>query len=93
MKSFPGERLSVESRGYNELEDNPRVPCRQSKFRGLKMSDTHIEDQTWGVWRQDDNGNQFLVESGLDKETALRLMKEYENRKHKQVYWRSHNKV
>ena len=51
------------------------------------MSDPQPDDAAWSVWRQDDNGNQFLVESGLDQESAQELMETYEKRAHKQVYW------
>ncbi len=41
----------------------------------------------WSVWRQDDNGNRFLVESGLSRDTARRTASEFERRGHKQTYW------
>jgi hypothetical protein len=44
-------------------------------------------DQTWTVHRQDDNGNRFVVETGLSREAAGRLVAELEGRGHKQVYW------
>jgi hypothetical protein len=43
--------------------------------------------QTWTVHRQDDNGNRFVVETGLAKEDAERLVAELEARGHKQYYW------
>jgi hypothetical protein len=42
---------------------------------------------TWTVRRQDDNGNQFVVETGLSREEAERLVAMYESRGHKQLYW------
>ncbi len=42
------------------------------------------------VWRLDDNGNEFLVRGCLTEEEALRLVREYEARGHKQAYWISH---
>ena len=41
----------------------------------------------WEVWRQDDNGNRFVVQTGLSREDAERLVVEFESRGHKQVYW------
>jgi O-acetyl-ADP-ribose deacetylase (regulator of RNase III) len=41
----------------------------------------------WELWRQDDGGNQFLIESFSTREAAERMMKVYEDRGHKQVYW------
>ncbi len=43
--------------------------------------------QTWAIWRTDDNGNTFLVRSGLTHPEALRLVAEFEARGHKQLYW------
>ena len=43
--------------------------------------------QTWGVWRQGDDGNAFLVEQGLTREAAEELVATFEARKHKQIYW------
>jgi hypothetical protein len=41
----------------------------------------------WTVLRQDDNGNRFIVESGLSRAEAERLVKVFEARGHKQLYW------
>lgn len=41
----------------------------------------------WAVHRQDDNGNRFLVATGLSRVEAERLSAELESRGHKQVYW------
>jgi hypothetical protein len=38
------------------------------------------------VWRQDDNGNRFVVERHLSRDEAERLAAEFEARGHKQVY-------
>lgn len=42
---------------------------------------------TWTVHRQDDNGNRFIVETGLSREDAERLVDLFERRGHKQTYW------
>jgi hypothetical protein len=42
---------------------------------------------TWAVHRQDDNGNRDVVETGLSREEAERLVAKLEARGHKQVYW------
>ena len=44
-------------------------------------------ERVWSVWRQDDNGNQFLVRSGLDRDAAEKLVAELESHRHKQHYW------
>jgi hypothetical protein len=41
----------------------------------------------WTVWRQDDNGNHFRVQSGLSHEEARSMAEELEKRGHKQFYW------
>jgi hypothetical protein len=42
---------------------------------------------TWTVHRQDDNGNRFVVQTGLTRAEAERLAAEFEAKGHKQVYW------
>jgi hypothetical protein len=44
-------------------------------------------DTAWAVHRQDDNGNRFVVATGLSREDAERLVRVYEARGHKQWYW------
>ena len=44
-------------------------------------------DASWAVHRQDDNGNRFVVETGLSRKEAERIVEMYERRGHKQVYW------
>lgn len=46
-----------------------------------------VPQQTWAVYRQDDNGNRFVVNTRLRREEAERLVAEFEARGHKQVYW------
>jgi hypothetical protein len=42
---------------------------------------------TWTVYRQDDHGNRFAVQKRLSRGEAERLVKEFEARGHKQLYW------
>ncbi len=49
------------------------------------MSDDR--DVSWSVWRQDDNGNEFKIESGLSESDARSIVEEFERRGHKQMYW------
>lgn len=39
------------------------------------------------LWRQDDNGHKFLIETFPCKADAVRAMKEFEAKLHKQTYW------
>ncbi|GGN72160.1 hypothetical protein GCM10010112_40150 [Actinoplanes lobatus] len=44
-------------------------------------------DIRWVVWRQDDNGNRFVVARFTDRAEAEELAAEMESRGHKQLYW------
>jgi hypothetical protein len=41
----------------------------------------------WVVFRQDDHGHRFVVESGLSQQAAERMGAEFEAKGHKQLYW------
>jgi hypothetical protein len=41
----------------------------------------------WEVWRQDDNGNKFVIASDLSKADADELCAKMTARGHKQMYW------
>jgi hypothetical protein len=58
-------------------------PDRSKPIRGESTD----PPETWRVRRQDDNGNQFTMETGLNREEAERLVALYESRGHKQLYW------
>jgi hypothetical protein len=53
----------------------------------LKHLSDNICDRKYAVLRQDDNGNQFVVEAGLSRDEAERLAHDLEARGHKQLYW------
>ena len=46
-----------------------------------------LEFPTWSVWRQDDNGNRFVVEANMTEARARSMVSELEARGHKQTYW------
>ncbi|NJM52367.1 MAG: hypothetical protein HC846_02610 [Blastocatellia bacterium] len=46
-----------------------------------------IKFQPHELWRQDDNGHKFLIETFPCKADAVRAMREFEIRLHKQTYW------
>jgi hypothetical protein len=48
---------------------------------------TETYEPKYSIWRQDDNGNIFLVKDSLTEPGALRLVREYERKGHKQTYW------
>jgi len=39
------------------------------------------------LWRQDDNGNRFLIDAYPDRTTAEKRMTELVRHPHKQIYW------
>lgn len=41
----------------------------------------------WSVWRQDDNGQRYLVSRGHARRDAERACAEFEAKGHKQLYW------
>ena len=47
----------------------------------------------WELWRQDDGGNQYLVERYATREDAEHEMRVFEGRGHRQVYWVRHHPV
>jgi hypothetical protein len=42
---------------------------------------------SWSVWRQDDNGNHFLVQDGLGYDEAKSTVESFTAKGHKQYYW------
>jgi 2'-5' RNA ligase len=50
-------------------------------------------DTTWIVHRQDDNGNQFVVQTGLSQEEAERFVAVFTSRGHKQFCWAERDEV
>jgi hypothetical protein len=53
----------------------------------LTCFDEKIKLQPHELWRQDDNGHKFLIETFLCRADAVKAMKEFEARLHKQTYW------
>jgi hypothetical protein len=45
------------------------------------------EFPTWAVWRQDDAGNEYLVEANLTESRAREMVSDFDARGHKQGYW------
>ncbi len=62
-----------------------------SKGEMMKFTDSEAvprkNEPIWSVWRKDDHGSTFLVKSGLTEADALKLVKEYQSKGHKQTYW------
>ena len=50
-------------------------------------------NNTWSVWRMDDNGQYFEITSGISFQDAQRMVAEYELKGHKQYYWAKPSKL
>ncbi|MEV4276363.1 hypothetical protein [Actinoplanes xinjiangensis] len=46
-----------------------------------------MTEAAWVVWRQDDNGNRFVVTTRAVRAEAEEVAAEMEARGHKQLYW------
>jgi hypothetical protein len=55
--------------------------------RVFKAEYLALLNDSWTVWRLDDNGNRFAVKSGLPYQQAKALAAELEAKGHKQFYW------
>lgn len=53
----------------------------------LNWFDENIKLQPHELRRQDDNGHKFLIETFPCKADAVKAMREFESRLHKQTYW------
>jgi len=51
------------------------------------VEDGQQTHHSWALWRQDDNGNRFLVSVKETREEAQKLQDSYEKRGHKQCYF------
>lgn len=54
---------------------------------GVQPKQGTAMESNWAVYRQDDNGNKYLVEKGLTRDAAEKLAAELESHGHKQLYW------
>lgn len=48
---------------------------------------THVGARLFLLWRQDDNGNRFLVGTYVSEEAALAIMVKLTRIPHRQIYW------
>jgi hypothetical protein len=83
LAAQPGEKCITRTRleNYYELAQNECVDERPGTER------QKTGGPSWSVWRQDDNGNLFMVRGGLTEQAALTLLRSLEREGHKQTYW------
>jgi hypothetical protein len=48
-----------------------------------------MTETNWQLWRQDDNGNRFLVAEFDSREAAELRLAELTRSQHRQIYWTS----
>jgi hypothetical protein len=65
----------------------PHCSRRQAQCLLVAVQDNGFVVDEWVVWRQDDNGNRYVVRRLPTLEEAERLAAELEARGHKQLYW------
>jgi hypothetical protein len=53
----------------------------------VAVQDNGFVVDEWVVWRQDDNGNRYVVRRLASRAAAEKLAAELEARGHKQLYW------
>lgn len=56
-------------------------------LRDLDTADDFKSKNACSLWRQDDNGNRFCIETDLTEEDALRKAQAFEDLGHKQMFW------
>lgn len=81
------KRLSIQP-GFKDFPDHffiDEYEIDQDNWCEGFAAKTH--EPKYSVWRQDDNGNIFLVKDRLTEIEAFRLVREYERKGHKQTYW------
>ncbi len=54
---------------------------------GLPIELADLQSDRFVVWRQDDNGNRVRMREGLSLSEAETVVREFEARGHKQMYW------
>ena len=48
---------------------------------------------SWSVWRQDDNGNRFLMKANVTQSEASGAVDHYQSLGHKQHYWAENSRM
>ncbi len=64
----------------------------KANIRRRRGAHSDKSEAVWSVWRQDDNGNIFLVRDSLTEPDARKLVHELEEEGHKQTYWVKENR-
>lgn len=59
-------------------------PTGSHVARGIEQAP---DQEAWVLWRQDDNGSQFVVARFRSREAAGQAANAFESRRHKQTYW------
>lgn len=72
------------------VEGAENVPTKRGRYAKTRARDLTMGQQerreTWELWREDDNGNRFLIARGSHEDLEQRRL-QFEARGHKQRYW------
>lgn len=71
---------------------NVEEPALVQGLEAMRRAAAH-RGWTWVLWRQDDNGNTFVVTTFESPEAAESARRSYEARGHKQRYWVEQKKI
>ncbi|HZS08816.1 MAG TPA: GNAT family N-acetyltransferase [Blastocatellia bacterium] len=84
---------AVQRYGAHRFYLRKRMEITSHHF-SLKLSEVSVTPpgMKWTLWRQDDNGHRFPVESFPTRHEAEAVLREFEARHHKQTYWLEENK-
>ncbi len=91
-KILEGELLDAGDKA-SEIELLRTVAARSGikwghdEFGWWAVTPKNRKGNNWSVWRQDDNGNKFIVGDNLSEEKAAKLAQELEATGRKQTYW------
>ncbi len=78
---------------------DPKLRCNQRaqqitcRYLARVLADSNPADRGFELWRMDDNGNEFLMETFANRELAEKQRHLFEARGHKQIYWTKPKRV
>jgi L-amino acid N-acyltransferase YncA len=96
---FPENAASLRllrSCGFREVGVYQKHGKVEGVWKDVVIVERLLDDRTepspkpanmWTVYRQDDNGNRFVMEKHLSREEAEGVVAQFEARGHKQLYW------
>ena len=90
--SEDGQEITIQAAGNSRVPTTLTLTATQ-RLHLIDLLKTSTNKDAWSVWRQGDDGNAFLVASGLSQSDADAMVCDLELHKHKQLYWASQRQV